>query len=297
MSYRTLTLSHLLLMAVLPSEIVGQQADEDTVAVNARPIRVLRIDPDRPKTPTVPKDHPLLPVLRIAEQHHQFVLDNVRDYTCLLIKRERIDGKLRPAEHARVKCRNPRTTADGQEIPFSVYMRFTAPEDLAGREALHVANRDRGDVLVRKGGRRNPYLNLWVDPHSDLALRDNRYPITELGIENLLFRLMQVGRDDLRYNECQVRYHRNVTVAGRDCTAIEVEHPVRRDHFLYHQAHIMVDNELHVPIYFAAYSWPQKPGGNPVLMEQYTYQDMRLNVGLRDIDFDRLNPEYGFRKD
>jgi hypothetical protein len=221
----------------------------------------------------------------------------VRDYTCLLVKRERIDGELLPREYIQVKCRHARTGPNGSTVPFSVYMRFLAPADLVGREALHVDGRDRGDVLIRKGGRRNAFLNLWLDPQSDTAMRANRYPITEFGIEKLLFRLMEVGERDLQYDECNVRYYRKTLFENRECTGIEVEHPIRRPHFRYHTARIMIDNELHVPVYFAAFDWPREPGESPPLNEEYIYRNIKLNVGLQAVDFDRLNPQYGFRKD
>src|SRR5688572_23941969 len=39
-------------------------------------------------------EHPLWPVLDLARQTQQYVSNNVRDYQCTLIKRERIDGDL-----------------------------------------------------------------------------------------------------------------------------------------------------------------------------------------------------------
>ena len=55
-----------------------------------------------------------------------------------------------------------------------------------------------------------------------------------------------------------------------------------------------MDDELHVPIRFAAYSWPETKDGKPVLQEEYTYRQVSLNVGLSDADFDPKNPAYGF---
>ena len=34
--------------------------------------------------------------------------------------------------------------------------------------------------------------------------------------------------------------------------------------------------------------------GEPVLEEEYTYTDVRVNVGLTDLEFDPDNPEYDF---
>ncbi len=37
-----------------------------------------------------------------------------------------------------------------------------------------------------------------------------------------------------------------------------------------------------------------QPGGQPQLLEEYTYLNVKLNVGLTDADFDDKNPEYNF---
>ena len=60
-------------------------------------------------------------------------------------------------------------------------------------------------------------------------------------------------------------------------------------------ASVLVDNELQVPVDFASYGWPKQQGGQPLLLEEYMYSNIQLNVGLADNDFERSNPEYGFR--
>ena len=42
------------------------------------------------------------------------------------------------------------------------------------------------------------------------------------------------------------------------------------------------------------YGWPTQAGGQPPLVEEYTYRDVRVNVGLTDADFDPENPNYNF---
>jgi hypothetical protein len=162
---------------------------------------------------------------------------------------------------------------------------------------LYVEGRDRGDLLVRRGGTRSPYLNLWLDPRGQTAMRNNRYPITEFGIENLLLRLIEVGEREVGYGECQVRFYRGAKVDDYRCIGLEVEHPVRREHFNYHVARILIDEQLHVPVHYASYDWPERAGDPPGLIEEYTYRNLKLNTGLSDADFDRQNPAYGFRKD
>jgi hypothetical protein len=75
-------------------------------------------------------------------------------------------------------------------------------------------------------------------------------------------------------------------VAGRVCNVIEVIHPVERDTFLFHKAQVFVDRELNIPIRYAAYSWPSKPGAEAPLEEEYTYLDFRIDNRLADADFE-----------
>ena len=68
-----------------------------------------------------------------------------------------------------------------------------------------------------------------------------------------------------------------------------------RRNFLFHLARIFVDDELNLPIRYESYDWPEKPGGPPELIEEYTYLNLKLNNGFTDADFDIRNPNYQFR--
>jgi hypothetical protein len=239
------------------------------------------------------KEHPLATVVRVAQQHLDYIHRSVRDYTCYLVKRERIDGVLLPTEHMQVKFRAPQNN-ETEYVPFSVFLRVLAPKSIQGREILYVRDRYGGDAIVRKGGRRTSFLTLRVDPRGTMAMRDNKYPITAFGFENLTKRLLDVAEQDMAYGECLVREIRGAKVDDRICTAYEVKHPVPRPYFRFHMARVFIDDELHVPIRYAAYQWPETAGGTPLLGEEYTYRQVKLNVGLTDLDFDTRNPEYDF---
>jgi Protein of unknown function (DUF1571) len=75
---------------------------------------------------------------------------------------------------------------------------------------------------------------------------------------------------------------------------IETIHPRRGPQFLFHKVKLYIDKELDVPIRFEAYDWPARPGVEPLLMEEYTYMNLRLNVGLRERDFDHNNAQYSY---
>ena len=107
-----------------------------------------------------------------------------------------------------------------------------------------------------------------------------------------------MAEQDKQFGECEVKFYKNTKLVmgstKRACLCIEVTHPVPRRNFRFHKARVYVDEELNIPIRYEAYEWPSTPGGQPPLLEQYTYVDLKLNNGFTDADFDEHNPSYGF---
>ncbi|MFZ5830005.1 MAG: DUF1571 domain-containing protein [Planctomycetota bacterium] len=223
-----------------------------------------------------------MPVLRWARQQLP-ALEALEDYSANLVKRERVDGQLGGYEYLSIRIR---------QRPFSVYAKFSAPAVVKGQEVLFVEGENRGAVWVQR--ERLPRM-VSVMPDSVVAMSGQRYPLTEIGLLNLVNRLIEVGDHDVRYGECNVNYLTGAKVNNRVCTVIQVEHPVPRREFTFHLARIYIDDELKLPIRFESYTWPPKPGGKPELLEEYTYLDLKLNNGFTDQDFSTSNPEYGFR--
>ena len=99
----------------------------------------------------------------------------------------------------------------------------------------------------------------------------------------------------MNYGECEVKYFTTAKVNKRPCTVIQVVHPTPRDVFCFHLARVFVDNQLKMPVRYESYDWPSEPGGDPRLIEEYTYLDLKLNNGFTDEDFSTQNPEYHFQ--
>jgi hypothetical protein len=237
--------------------------------------------------------HPLDPALKIAREGLEHIEADVRDYTATVIKRERIKDKLTDHIYMQVKIRH-RQVRDGVVVaPFSAYIRFLQPRSLEGREAIWVEGRNGGKIVAHDRGIKN-ILRLHLDPTGTLAMWGNRYPITDIGFRNLVEKLIEKAEEDRKHGDCDVEFVGTAKVDGRLCTMIQVTHPVRQPHFDFYRARIFVDQELNIPIRYAAWSWPEYAGGPPLLLEEYTYRDVRLNVGLTDADFDPDNPRYNY---
>ena len=242
------------------------------------------------KAPAQTEEHPLMPALRWAHDMEKHIDKDIKDYTCTMVKRERIEGKLGEPEYIAAKIRHQ---------PFSVYMCFLKPESKKGQEAIYVAGQNGGNLIGHGVGIAKIIGKVSIAPTSAMAMKDNRYPITEAGFKNLTKRLIEVGENDAKFGECEVNFYKNAKIndgnSSRVTTCIQVTHPVPRQNFIFHMARIFIDDELNFPIRYEAYDWPAKTGGKPELLEEYTYLNLKLNVGLTDADFDPNNPNYQFK--
>lgn len=239
--------------------------------------------------------HPLDPALQLARECLAYVQESIVDYECTLVKRERVGEQLADEQEMFLRVRNRKSDEEGvMEKPLSVYLRFTKPAAVKGQQVLWVEGQNKNKLLVRPGGALGRWTpSLWLAPNGTLAMRGNRYGIDQVGIENLVAELIKKGERDRAHDECEVEIVDD-TLDDRACTRIEVRHPEPRPHFDFHIAQIYLDRELKVPIRYAAYSWPAAEGEEPPLIEEYTYRDLQLNVGLTDTHFDPKNPDYGF---
>ena len=231
-----------------------------------------------------PNEHPLMPTLRWAQTGLKSI-EQLHGYTARVVKRERINGKVGNYEYMYVKIRHR---------PFSVYMYFLGPANVKGQEVIYIKGANDGKMWAHGTGFRGMFGTVQIKPTNALAMRGQRYPISELGVQNLVQRLLEVGEKDRKYGECEVSFLEGAKIEDRPCTCIQVVHPVPRRNFLFHIARIYVDDELNIPIRYAAYDWVKDKDGKPELIEEYTYLDFAPNDKLSDADFDYRNPNYNF---
>ena len=255
-------------------ELVAERTE-----LSSRPVPAI---PD----PQQPDEHPLMPAIRWAYEGIAN-MEKISDYSATLCKRERHDGKLNDYEYMFIKVRHK---------PFSVYIYFLSPPSIKGQEVIYVEGQNNGNMWAHTVGIKDRLVGtVSLSPTSAIAMKGQRYPLTEIGVLNLTRRLVEVAEKDAKFGECEVKFLKGAKINDRTCTCIQVVHPVPRRVFLFHIARIYVDDELNVPIRYEAWDWPKQPGGEPELMEEYTYLNLKLNNGFTDADFDIRNPNYKFR--
>jgi hypothetical protein len=241
------------------------------------------------------------------------------DYTMRLVKRELIDGKLRPAESVELKWQRPQ----------KVYVR-RIDGAREGEQALYVQGSNKNRVKVRR------WFNWNLDPYGTLAMEGVHHPLPEIG----LVHLVDVVLDNVR--RARAKDVGSLTLAGRETLfgrpALRVEatfpptgktptlgknqtlwdvahatgqsmyvilhaneqrgwhrvdHPKAGDAVLVPDFYagrfvLWIDEALHLPLQIDLYDHAG------ALYEHYEHHDLEINVGLGAKDFDPANPEYKF---
>ncbi|QEG41728.1 DUF1571 domain-containing protein [Roseimaritima ulvae] len=250
-------------------------------------------DPSAAETVSVTRQATLEEVLQMARQGLQQLEQNIDDYTATMVKQERIGNTLREPETMNMKLQT-RRVQDGQTVrPMRVYLHFSAPASMAGQEVIWSEGANDGKLIAHKGGLWN-VMRASLKPDSFLAMTGNRYPITQIGMTNLVRKLIARGELDQQTASATVSITSGHRVGDRICNLIQVRHAEpngRPDDFSL--AEIAIDAERQIPLRYTAFGWPAE-GTEAPLLESYTYLDVELNVGLTDQDFDPDNPAYNY---
>jgi hypothetical protein len=218
-----------------------------------------------------PMDEPLRLLAAASKAYN-----NVSDYTCTMIKRERIGGDLQPANVIAMMVR-----AD----PFSVYLRWQEPKDLVGQEACYVAGKNDGKMRVKATGTLGLLGFVSLDPNDPRTQATSRHSITEAGIGNLLERFRKGWEQEKQWGQTQVKvaeYDYN----KRRCVRVETIHPQDSERYVYYRNVVYFDKETRLPVRTECYDWPKNAGEKGELVEVYSYVNVKLNVGLEDDVFD-----------
>lgn len=239
--------------------------------------------------------HPLDRALDIARSGLEGCRANINDYTAVLVKRERIDDVIGSHEFMAVKIRN-RKVANGRVVqPLGVYINFLKPSTVKGREVIYVEGQNDGNIVAHEGGFKGKFLpTVTIPPDGMLAMRGQRYPMTDIGVENLIVKLIERGQQARQFPEVQCEFRKNARVQDRTCTVLQVTQPTKQPTLEFFKAQVFIDDEINVPIRYIAYDWPKREGAQPEVLEEYNYLNLKVNVGLTDADFDPRNPAYNF---
>ncbi|WP_414707336.1 DUF1571 domain-containing protein [Rhodopirellula sp. UBA1907] len=240
-------------------------------------------------------DVPMEDVLKLAEESLQHLIDNVDGYTTRMIKHEQDrNGVLQEPSEMFMKIRTRHVGGEpGQGL--RAYLRFETPESAKGREVIWIEDQNDGQLLVREAGFIGSMMTAKLDPTNFLAMRGQRYPITELGLTNLVRKLIERGSRDIDNPDVRVTRTEGHDFDGKSLTLLQIQRSKPTDQpDDFSLAEVVIDEEQKLIVSFRSFGWPASEGETPPLIESYEYHDLVINPALTDLDFDPTNPDYTF---
>lgn len=210
-------------------------------------------------------------------------LDQIDDYTAIFVRKELVKRRL-VQQKMELKVRRK---------PFSVYFHFLSPEE-AGREVIYVDGANRNQLLVHEVGLKALAGTLSLPLNDPRVVAESRHPITSVGLHNIIKVAFENFPKDAADENVQVKKYPSAKLNDVECVAFVIRHPEPLPGLPYHETHLYFDKETKLPIHVKRFDWPRRGGDKPVLLEEYTYERLRTNVGLKNIDFDVRNPRYQF---
>jgi hypothetical protein len=202
-----------------------------------------------------------------------------RDYTCHLVRQERVNGRLLPEQVCELRVRAQ---------PYSVNVRVIRSKDVAGEETSFIAS--KSDVKVRfraagVDGIKYGFRTLRADDPK--ALAHTRHTAADTGLLAVLDRIEKAVDIEKRlHNGVQVVVGEYV-FAGRPVTRFDIfaDHPHPRRYA--YRCVLYVDKETKLPIRFEAYDQPRGGSVEGELLEVQSFIGVRTNVGLGASAFER----------
>jgi hypothetical protein len=268
----------------LPLVVAGPVGGDEPTKVSARTIAGPAAGLGGP---AAPREHPLQKFIRVAGDSRD-ALNAVRDYEATFTKSE-VVGRTVYADTMAIKFR---------DNPFSVYLRFYGKNE--GREVLYFAGRNQGKLVAHEppGTLRGFIGTISLDPKSGQAMAEGRHPITRIGMRNMVEALIKQWEAETQYGETETQYFPDakLRLPGKviECKVLESTHPQPRRQFLFHKSRLWIEKSTNFPIRVEQFGFPDRLHPEPFEVEQYTYTNIRPNVGLTDADFDVRNRSYKF---
>lgn len=230
-----------------------------------------------------PSEHKLDPAIRLAMQSYQ-TTEQIKDFQATFIKREKVGRKMQSTQTMLIKFR---------EQPLSVYLNFQKPH--TGREVIYFHGRNGNQILAHETGIKGLVGTISLQPNSPQAMDESRYPITTIGIRKMLYQILKQWKEERQVDAgVSVKYFPDAKLGNVQCKVLQTSYPQQKQGLRFHMTRLYIDKATNLPVRVEQYDWPNGRNGQPELVEEYTYTNIRTNVGLGDADFDPQNPNYNF---
>lgn len=219
-----------------------------------------------------PESNPLLPALKMG-QKALTSLEEVADYEAVFVKKEVVNGKL-VEQKMQIRFR---------EKPFSVRLKFIAPNE--GREVLYMDGRNGNKMLVQETGLASLVGPVSLDPRGSLAMQYTLHPITQIGVKNMLSRVLDHWLAERSSDSVSVKFYPNARIGQTECQVVEATHPAEGPAVRPHRVRLYIDKNNNLPIRVQHVTIPSGTGEQEAVIADYAYLNLKTNIGLTDKHF------------
>ncbi len=199
----------------------------------------------------------------------------VNDYTCKLSKKELYHGKYTHRKNIIYKFKKP----------CFFYLNWTEGED-KGMEVIYAGKKYNNKSKVHTGGLMS-VISVAIDPRGKKALDGCRHSILDSDFGSIIDLIKTNYKRAVKESCANIFLEKKAEVNGQKTSVYKIIFP--QDNSYYgHIIYIYLCEKLNLPLKFVVYDKDYK------LLEDYEFWDLKINVGLDDIDFDINNSKYKF---
>ena len=203
----------------------------------------------------------------------------VKDYTCTMVSQENVRGKLLEQNVMQFKLKTE---------PFSVYMRWLAPEKNQGQEVAFVLGKNNNKMRVKSNLLIQKVAGfISIDLNDKRVTEHSRHSIVEAGIGNMIEQHINQFQTDRKLGKTSVSV-KDFLCNNRDCHRVELTRLEKDPAFYCHRTVIYLEKASKMPIRLENYDWPRQGGAEGgELLEMFSYVGLLFNTGLKDADFNK----------
>jgi hypothetical protein len=196
----------------------------------------------------------------------------VKDYSCYLVSQERVKGKLLEQNTIEMKVKSE---------PFSVYMRWLAPDKFKGQEVAFVAGKNNNKMRVKSNVLGSNIVGfVSIDPSDPRVLQHSRHTILEAGLATMIDQNLKHWQISRSVGKTKVTVGES-TYNKRNCFRVEITALDAAAASYCYRTVIYMEKESKIPIRMENYD------ANNELIEMFSYADLRFNTDLRDEFFSK----------
>jgi outer membrane lipoprotein-sorting protein len=194
----------------------------------------------------------------------QQAMASIEDYTCFFSKREFKNNEICEDDSIFLRIKKP----------GHVYMKWTCGPN-KDRVVVHVNGKNKNKSLVRLNGLMK-FLTVSIDPKGSQAMKRNRHTILEAGIGHILDLCATDSRRCAASADCPPI---TLTALGDDTLEVNGTFPCAKDYYA-HKVRLTIDKRLWLPVKITCFGWCDE------FLEEYRYENIKINVGLTENDFE-----------